>query len=61
MQRPLCERVQATADLGVQQRAAQKAQREREAQRTTASKSFQYKGGLTIEEHSDEEDAKGVG
>mmetsp|Transcript_10651 Transcript_10651/g.29167 ORF Transcript_10651/g.29167 Transcript_10651/m.29167 type:complete len:450 (-) Transcript_10651:747-2096(-) len=49
---------QVTADLEAQKRAFQKAKQEKEAKRAATNKSFKYKGGLTIEEHSDEEDSK---
>ena len=42
-----------------QKKAAQKAKQEKEARRASEQKSFKYKGGLTIEEHSDEEQDDG--
>jgi len=51
--------VQVTTELEAQKKAALKAKREKEASRASAKKSFQYKGGLTIEEHSDEDEGKG--
>eukprot|EP00983_Pelagomonas_calceolata_P058397 1145471-Pelagomonas_calceolata.AAC.1 len=53
--------LEVTADLEAQKRAFQKAKQEKEAKRAATNKSFKYKGGLTIEEHSDEEDSKGWG
>jgi hypothetical protein len=49
---------QVLAEAEAKKKAAA-AQRAREAQRASTNKSFKYKGGLTIEEHSDEEDGKG--
>lgn len=47
---------QVLADLEAQKKAAEQARRVKEAQRAQ-KKPTKYKGGLTIEEHSDEEDS----
>lgn len=52
--------MQALADFENQKRIAEAAKRAKAAQRAAANKSFKYKGGLTIEEHSDEEETNGA-
>lgn len=56
---------QVAAGMEAQERAAQRARRERDAKRNATKREFHYAsksgrgGGVTIEEHSDGEDAQG--